>query len=428
MFEDFPNLHPLVVHLPIVLILLAAALQAVLVFKDWPQVRWIGLAVMTGGFAGAVAASTVFHAMPMGLPPKAAAVFAEHEQFASYTTWLSGITLLLAGIGFYFKVQRRAYEVLVLVAAVAAAGVLSVAGHRGAQLVYVEGVGPKGNLLMKGDHHGSPGMNEMQNMDMNAPGADAHGEAAGQPEQDHGNEPGHNDDGHDEAAKPGGGQAPSMEGMDMSGSAPKKGNIATSSGAMGDMQMPASQRGNSNKPSGKAGTMQDMPGMNMPAEKTRPSMPAGMDMRRPAGKKQMEEMSGMEGMDNMPGMDRQPARAKKPAKAPASMEGMEGMGNMADMPGMNMNKKSSGSRKPASNKAGMNNMSDMPGMKKNQVSSGMGDMKGMDMKGGADMKGMEGMKGMGDSKAMPGMAMPNPMDKFRFQDNNPALNQPKKDN
>ena len=32
MFEDFPNLHPLVVHLPIVLILLAAALQAVLVF------------------------------------------------------------------------------------------------------------------------------------------------------------------------------------------------------------------------------------------------------------------------------------------------------------------------------------------------------------------------------------------------------------
>lgn len=41
MFSDFPNLHPLVVHLPIVLILLAAALQALLVFKDWPQVRWI---------------------------------------------------------------------------------------------------------------------------------------------------------------------------------------------------------------------------------------------------------------------------------------------------------------------------------------------------------------------------------------------------
>ena len=190
MFEDFPNLHPLVVHLPIVLILLAAALQAVLVFKDWPQVRWIALVVMVGGFAGAVAVSTVFHALPTGLPPKAAAIFAEHEEYAGYTTWLSGITLLLAGIGYYFKLQRRAYEVVVLVAAVAAAGVLSVAGHRGAQLVYVEGVGPRGNLMMK-DHHGSLGSNEMQNIDASSVGA--HGQAAGQTGA-----------GHDEAAKPAG--------------------------------------------------------------------------------------------------------------------------------------------------------------------------------------------------------------------------------
>lgn len=403
MFEDFPNLHPLVVHLPIVLILLAAALQAVLVFKDWTQVRWIALVVMAGGFAGALAASTVFHAMPMDLPPKAAAVFAEHEQFASYTTWLSGITLLLAGIGFYFKVQRRAYEVLVLVAAVAAAGALSVAGHRGAQLVYVEGVGPKGNLLMEGNDHGSPGMDKTQNMDMNAPGAGT----------------------HDEAAKPGGSQAPEMEGMDMSGSAPKKGDTAATSGATGNMQMPDSRRGSSAKPSAQVGAMRDMPGMNIPAAKKQPAMPEGMNMRRPAGKKQMEAMPGM---DNMPGMDQRPTGAKKPAKAKTSMEGMEGMGNMADMPGMNTNKKPTGARKPAANKAEMDNMSDMPGMKKGQDPSGMGDMKGMDMKGGADTKGMEGMKGMGNSKAMPGMTIPSPMDKFRFKDNNPALNPPKKDN
>ena len=420
MFEDFPNLHPLVVHLPIVLIMLAAALQAVLVFKDWPQVRWIALVVMAGGFAGAVAASTVFHAMPMGLPRKAAAVFAEHEQFVSYTTWLSGITLLLAGIGFYFKVQRRAYEVLVLVAAVAAAGALSVAGHRGAQLVYVEGVGPKGNLLMKGDHHGSPGMDEMQNMDMNAPGADAHDEAEGPTEQGHGKEPGHNDDGHDEAAKPAASKGPGMEGMNMGGSAPKKGSAAPSSGAMGNMQMPDSRRGRSARPSAQAGAMQDMPGMNMPAAKNRSSMPEGMNMRRPAGNKQKEAMPDMRGMDDMPGMDRRPAGAKKPAKVQSGMEGMEGMGNMTNRPAMNPNKKPTGTRKPASNKAGMENMSDMPGMKKGQDPSGMGDMKG-----GADMKGMPGMV---DSKAMPGMTMPSPMDKFRFKDNNPALNQPKKDN
>ncbi|SDY83890.1 DUF2231 domain-containing protein [Hymenobacter psychrophilus] len=415
MFEGFPNLHPLVVHLPIVLILLAAALQGLLVYREWPAVRWITLAVMAGGFAGAVAASTVFHALPMGLPPKAAAVFAEHEQFASYTTWLSGITLLLASIGFYFKVQRRAYEVLVLVAAVAAAGTLSVAGHRGAQLVYVEGVGPKGNLLDKSHGHGGSGEIE----DMNAPAAGAHDEAAGQTEQGHGQEPGLNDGGHDGAPTREGGQATGMEGMNMSGSARKEGNNATPSGTMGDMPMPKSRPDRSAKSSSPAEAMPDMPGMNMPAAKKQSSVPEGMDMRRPAGKNQMADMPGMKGMDNMPGMDRPPAGAKKPTKAPASMEGMEGMGNMADMPNMKMDKKPSRTRKPAANKAGMDNMSDMPGMKKGQ------DPSGMDTQGGADMKGMPGM---GESKAMPGMAMPSPMDKFRFKDNNPALNQSKKDN
>ena len=85
MFSDFPNLHALVVHFPVVLLLVAAALQAVLVFKDWQQVRWIALVVMAGGLAGGIAASTTFHAMPRGLPPKAAAIFAVHEQYAGYT-------------------------------------------------------------------------------------------------------------------------------------------------------------------------------------------------------------------------------------------------------------------------------------------------------------------------------------------------------
>ena len=122
MFSDFPNLHPLVVHFPIVLILLSAALQAVLVFKDWPPVRWITLVIMASGFAGALAASTVFHAMPMGLSPKAADVFSAHEQYAGYALWLSGITLLLGGVGEFFQLRRRAFEVLVLVSALAAAG------------------------------------------------------------------------------------------------------------------------------------------------------------------------------------------------------------------------------------------------------------------------------------------------------------------
>jgi uncharacterized membrane protein len=347
MFSDFPNLHPLVVHLPIVLLLLSAALQALCVYKDWPPVKWITMGVMAGGFLGALAASTVFHAMPMGLAPRAAAVYEAHEKFAGYTLWLSGITLLLAGIGKFFKIERRAYEILVLVSAVATAGVLSVAGHRGAQLVYVEGVGPQGRLVMKGHGHEESGAAQMPGMEM---GANAHSEEEGTDDHNAGSTPAApNQQGTPKEAK-----STDMPGMDMSSpTAPKQG-------------------------SGKA-----------------TPDPKGMDMSRPAKQKPMTDMAGME---NMPGMSQQPADAKKPAKAKTGMEGMSGMGNMADMPGM----KNSAPKQPNQSRPAMGNMKDMPGMEKGQAMPATG--------------------------TMPGMSMPaNPMDKFRFEDNNPGRNKPKTD-
>ncbi|RAK62641.1 DUF2231 domain-containing protein [Hymenobacter edaphi] len=394
MFSDFPNLHPLVVHLPIVLILLAAALQALLVFKDWPQVRWIALAVMAGGFAGAVAASTVFHAAAIGLSPRAAAVYAAHEQFAGYTTWLSGITLLLAGIGFYFKVQRRAYEVLVLVAAVAAAGALSVAGHRGAQLVYVEGVGPKGNLLDKSHGHG--GEDAMPGMDMPASEADAHNEELGPSD---GTRP-------PSVATPGTSPA-SMEGMNM-GPGPQAAQLGQRRQPMEQMEgmnMPTQRRGGQPQPApaGRAaqqGAMADMPGMNMPGMRTQ--RPSGQGSPRKAPPAPMD-------MGNMPGMDMGPARSKNTSPSKPAIGTMKGMENM---PGM----QPAGGQKPVTTRQQMDDMSGMPGMKKGEAMPGMGDRKGMEKPGTGAMPGM------------PGMAMPSsPMDKYRFEDNNPARSTPKRD-
>ncbi|WP_139926207.1 DUF2231 domain-containing protein [Hymenobacter sp. DG01] len=376
MFSDFPNLHPLVVHLPIVLLLLSAGLQALNVYKDWPPVKWITMAVMAGGFLGALAASTVFHAMPMGLAPRAAAVFEAHEKFAGYTLWLSGITLLLTGVGTFFKIQRRAYEILVLVSAVATAGVLSVAGHRGAQLVYVEGVGPQGRLLDKSHGHG--GGEAMPAMEMEA---DTHNEAAG----------GNDHNANQAPASPNPLAAPGsadMPGMDMNGPASTSKDSRTAPGAMDNRAMPGRQPAGPPAPANS--TMPDMPGMRMPAEKMTQPMPAGMDRSRPARQKPMNDMPGME---NMPGMSPPKSGAKKPAKAPS---GMAGMGTMADMPGM----KAPGSKQPKQATPPMDNMSDMPGMEKGQPMPAMG--------------------------PMPGMRMPtNPLDKFRFEDNNPARNKPK---
>ena len=374
MFEDFPNLHPLVVHLPIVLLMLSAGLQALNVYKEWPPVKWITMGVMAGGFLGALAASTVFHAMPTGLAPRAAAVFEAHEKFAGYTMWLSGITVLLAGVGTFFKIQRRAYEVLVLVSAVATAGVLSVAGHRGAQLVYVEGVGPQGRLLDKSHGHG--GGETMPGMEMEA---DTHDEAAKADDHTKDQAPASP---HQDAA-PG---SAAMPGMDMSAPASEKKGSRIPPGTMDNMDMPASQ----SRPTAPKSAMKGMPGMKMPASKSTQPMPAGMDMSRPTQQKPMRDMPGMA---DMPGMSQPPAGAKKPAKAQSGNTGMPGMGTMADMPGMP-------APAPKQSMPAMGNMKEMPGMEKGQKMPAMG--------------------------TMPGMSMPaNPMDKFRFEDNNPARNKPK---
>ena len=361
MFQDFPNLHPLVVHFPIVLILISAALQAVLVFKDWPPVRWITLAMMVGGFAGALAASTVFHAMPTGLSPQVADVFSAHEQYASYALWLSGITLLLGGVGEFFQLRRRAFDVLLLVAALTAAGAVSVAGHHGAQLVYIAGVGPQGHLVMKGHHHEHGGAGH---------GNDMHRDATDAAHDDHHHDDHHQGDDHDadthaEAAPravpdaTGQPAAANMADMPDMRNSPKAASPAKADApmpGMSGMDMPAPKRSSRQPQPAAQSSMSAMPGLKMPGPKKQPPIPQGMDMN-----------------------------------GSAQQSAMKGVGNMPDMPGMAMPNE----QKPTPGAPPMGDMKNMPGMEKGQ--------------------------------AMPGMSMPNPMDKYRFEDNNPAREQPKKD-
>lgn len=210
MFKDFPSLHPFAIHFPIVLILLAAVFQAMVTWKtNWKQIQWATLIIMASAFFSSLAASTIFHAEPSADAPKAAMeMFEAHEKYAQLTLWMSGITFLLKSISIFFKINRRSFEIIVLIAAIIAAVFLSIAGHHGARLTHVAGVGPMGRYLMK--EHGAggnmegmdmksdsamkmtdtmPGMNNMDNMpgmenmktdssmnikDMNMPGMDKH--------------------------------------------------------------------------------------------------------------------------------------------------------------------------------------------------------------------------------------------------------------
>lgn len=150
--DDFPTLHPLVVHFPIVLLLLAFFTQGVSFFVFKYELSWVTLFLLVGGFIGAYVAGEYVHPHTTDLTDNAAAVLEEHETYADYTLWLSGIAVLLK-MASHFLLKRKLWvELVVTVVLIASAWCVSIAGHYGAQLTHLEGVGPQGKFLETNGH------------------------------------------------------------------------------------------------------------------------------------------------------------------------------------------------------------------------------------------------------------------------------------
>ena len=146
-FSDFPNLHPLAVHIPIMLLPLAALLQLIGFFVFKREISWIVLGIVIAGFLGAYAAANLTHPHTAELPAQIQAVYDRHDTYATWTLWLSGIAAVLKIVShFLFKSVAWAEGITVAVL-LASAYTVSVAGHCGSQLVYIEGVGPEGKYL-----------------------------------------------------------------------------------------------------------------------------------------------------------------------------------------------------------------------------------------------------------------------------------------
>ncbi|TLU97336.1 DUF2231 domain-containing protein [Dyadobacter luticola] len=149
---EFPTLHPLVVHFPIVLLIVAALLQWVGLFFYKKEITTVAWALLLLGFIGAYASSTWFHAHTAQLAPAIQAILEEHEKYASYTQWLSGIALLVQSVNIFFLKRNLWVNVSMAIVMSAAAFFVAYTGHHGAELVHKHGIGAKGYLLEQHNH------------------------------------------------------------------------------------------------------------------------------------------------------------------------------------------------------------------------------------------------------------------------------------
>ena len=150
--DNFPNLHPLIVHFPIVLLIIAALMQWISLFVFKKELTWVAWSLLILGFIGAYMASGIFHAHTSELPEATQHILEEHEQYASYTQWFAGIALLLQSINLFFMKQKTIINWIVVVLMSLSAGFVALSGHHGAELVHKHGVGAKGNMLEQHHH------------------------------------------------------------------------------------------------------------------------------------------------------------------------------------------------------------------------------------------------------------------------------------
>ena len=145
--SDFANLHPMVVHLPIVLLFVALATQIASFFTWKPQLDVMTLLTLLGGVIGAFLAAEVFHPHARGLDAAAQHIYEEHDTYASWTLWLSVVALIMKAASYWFLKGKLWLEIVLTVVLAGSAAAVAFAAHEGAALVYIHGVGVQGNYV-----------------------------------------------------------------------------------------------------------------------------------------------------------------------------------------------------------------------------------------------------------------------------------------
>ena len=140
-----PNIHPMIVHFPIVLVILAVAADFIHVMR--PRTRGLeaivallyllgALSAVSAYVSGRLAATTVF------TPGMAHGLVDDHESWALATmSCFVLVVLLRLGIGFTRYANTPGTRMLFLALGLAVLVVVQQTAERGARLVYEQGVG-----------------------------------------------------------------------------------------------------------------------------------------------------------------------------------------------------------------------------------------------------------------------------------------------
>ncbi len=148
-FSGFPNYHPMVVHFPIVLLIIAVVAQLICVFKPANStLRWGTFYLLLGGTVSAFLAINVFDAHVSGdVSNEIFDVYETHHLFADLTFWAAVVATTLRLIANVW-LRIRWIELLLMIIVLLTAILVVVTGHYGASLTYVHGVGPQGNNVL----------------------------------------------------------------------------------------------------------------------------------------------------------------------------------------------------------------------------------------------------------------------------------------
>ena len=143
--DDFPTLHPMVVHVPVIMIPVAFLFGIISVFFTNRYFVALSVAFASAGVLGGYVAAFPMHPHTRGLSETAARILQQHDFFAYSTLGVTAISVVF-GVVALLRPCFLSKGLLALVLLLASLCV-SVTAHYGGTLTYIHGVGVNGNYL-----------------------------------------------------------------------------------------------------------------------------------------------------------------------------------------------------------------------------------------------------------------------------------------